>query len=344
VAAERARRNATRARKKAAALRREQASYAELLDAIKEVYTQPMPKITPPKPQPRRGTVLTPVLLLSDLHAGVIYDAHKMGALGRFDETIFAERISQLATEVIQIVAGLRATHTVNRIVLACAGDYIDGRTVHKGQLLDTVPLVQQVRFSTEAVAQQLIAPLARAFSEIRTVSVPGNHGRVGERGELDFVGDNLDVLWLDTLALRCQGISNIRWDRTDGAWKLFTLHGHRFLLHHGDTAKGPAHTPVVGARNHRRNFESVAHTKVDVTLSGHLHAPGLSVDGYSYHISNGCLPGPGSYGVSLGLTSAPSQTLITVTDQQPVAGHYPIQLATRDELLTIRPIDFDVA
>jgi hypothetical protein len=93
VATERARQRAALAQREARALRRSAAGCEDMIEAVREVYaSEPPIKEKVPKPQVQRGTVLRPILLLSDLHAGVIYDAHKMGGLGRFDETIFAEK------------------------------------------------------------------------------------------------------------------------------------------------------------------------------------------------------------------------------------------------------------
>lgn len=335
------------ARASTRAMARSQVGYDDLIEAVRDEFAlNPPPKVQVPRPHINGSKpVLTPVLLLSDLHTGPIYKRGRMQGLTEFNDAVFAQRIYRLCEAVLEITESLRSMHTVNRLILAFGGDNIEGRLIFPGQANHTKGLVRQFRLFSEIIAVGLIEPLAATFERIDERDVPGNHGRSGHKEDgLDSVEDSLDVLAMDMLKLRCAHLSNVHWDRTDGDFKLFQLHGWNFLLHHGDNASGgETHTPTTRARSFKRNFESVAHQKIDVTLSGHLHSAGLAMDNFSTNITNGSIPGAGPYGVKLGYNTPPVQTLVTVSDKYPIHGHYPIWLATRNECITLEPENLDV-
>lgn len=342
---ERALTRARVARRRERAIARHHLTYEDLLRAIQlEALTGPKIEVTPPQPRISGKPIITPVLLLSDLHGGACYERDASGGLIEFDYTLFGDRILRLTEAVLEIIDAQRSFHTINRLVIAWGGDNFEGRTIFEGQDRETLGLVRQFRLTTQVMHEALLVPLARAVPQIIMKQVPGNHGRLGSKEQnLDPVQDSLDVLWMDYLQLRAQDIPNIQWDHTEGRFKLFKLHGWQFLLHHGDLATGgAAHTPTTRARQYKRDFESVAHTKIDVSLSGHLHGAGMALDGFSTNITNGCVPGGSPYSVDLGYNSPPIQTLITVSDRFPVHSHWPIWLATRDECLTVEADDLD--
>jgi hypothetical protein len=339
---------ATVARRRERALAKTQINYADLIAVVREEFESgPQITVTPPSPSPKNEKpVLTPVLLISDLHDGATYPREKMQGLSSFDHAAFAQRIYRLSEAVQEIIEAQRAFHTINHMVMAWGGDNFEGRTIFEGQDRETRGLLSQFRLSTQVIHEGLLVPLARLVPRITMKKVPGNHGRLGSKKHpMDSVDDSLDLLWMDYLELRAHAIPNIAWDHEDGDFKLFTLHGWQFLLHHGDKANnGEAHTPTIRARSFKRGFESVAHMKVDVALSGHLHGAGMAMDGFSTNITNGAVPGGSPYSAGLGYNSPPIQTLITVSDRYPIHAHYPIWLATRDECITTKSDNLDMA
>ena len=70
-------------------------------------------------------------------------------------------------------------------------GDIIEGSTIYKGQkrALDLIT-IDQVSQGVEYFSQ-FIYELAKHFPKVKCYGVPGNHGRIGDKGE-NWMMDNL--------------------------------------------------------------------------------------------------------------------------------------------------------
>lgn len=197
------------------------------------------------------------IQLISDVQLGQKLGKNETGGLGEYNFSIFKQRIAFL----LQSIKDVKTYHTNPPDVLRLffLGDIIDGSTIFKGQRgridLSTIDQV------TEAVEYfcQFIYELAKEFPEVKCYGIPGNHGRIGDKGE-GAAGDNLDMLvyrWMkDRLAL--SGVKNVSFDISESWYQLVYVNGWVFLLEHGDSFKGWAGIPFYGAQRTKMNFQDL--------------------------------------------------------------------------------------
>ena len=276
------------------------------------------------------------ILHVSDSQVGQFVSADHTGGLGQYDYPTFCRRMARYRSNIGRI---LRYTpNPTPTCYLALGGDIVDGSTVFRGQQrqIDLVT-VRQVTSAYEQFAV-LIQDLLEMFDNVVVVSVPGNHGRIGLKGE-NAPHDSYD--WLLTYFLeerfkRSEHANRIRWYYPETWWALFEVRGFKFLLAHGDEFKSWLNIPFYGADRYRGKmrelFHSLTGTKVDFdyVLTGHHH------EAAAFHCMylNGCWPGGSEFSLQkLQAGGIPSQNMLGVHEKRGVAWYRQVFLAERNEL-----------
>ena len=336
-------RRLTEAERTAKEMGRIAANRADLIDEIRrDVEHQPVIYVQPPRPDrsPRKPRSL--ILFLSDVHVGQLAVRSDLGGLGGYDLGVYEERIGRVADKTLAIADDLRAGGPVDHLVIVFGGDIIDGRDIHPGHDHQSIPMGAQLRRGSEIMARRLMAPLASGFPRITCYQIPGNHGRIGRKGQLTIAGDSLDLVFGDYLKFRCEGMGNIEWRPQETWFAHFTLHGHAYFAAHGDAFKSWAGTPFYGATRYMGRIQSMLHRPIDALLVGHHHSPASFGSGHSNIVMNGSVVGTGSFGSWLGFASPPVQKLILSSADYAAATVYDLILASRAESLTEVPDDLD--
>lgn len=279
------------------------------------------------------------VLFLSDIHTGQMYDDATGGGLGRYNLKIMQQRAKTLASKVVHIKEDLSRSAPVEHLVIIYGGDHIDGRTIHPGHDHESAGIVDQLRQGPEIMARLLMRPLAKAFNKVDVFAVPGNHGRMGRKGELNRVSDSLDLVFMDILQQRCSPLKNVTWHPWNSWFQWFKLHGHSFFVAHGDAFSSWLGIPFYGAQRYKQKVESLINEPLDVLMVGHHHSPAHWHTAFSNIIMNGSWVGTGNFGAWLGLGGAPTQKLVLVTDEYAAATTYDIILENRQVMLSAKPI-----
>jgi hypothetical protein len=218
-------------------------------------------------------------------------------------------------------------------------GDLVDGRDIHPGHDHESVGIGLQLRVGPEVFARCLIGPLAAEFAEVEVVAFPGNHGRLGKKGQLDQVRDSLDLVFVDILELHCAGMANVTWHPRTTWFSYFTLHGHTYFASHGDNFKAWSGIPFYGAQRNKMNVESMINHTLDCILTGHHHTPAGFWRGYGKVIMNGSFVGASTFGSWLGYGGPPVQKLLLVDDTYACASEFDLILADVAECLTLEPL-----
>lgn len=314
---------------------------ADLLDALRSEFAA-QPKLTVTRPSSRYTGQRAPrtlVLHLSDIHVGQLFNREKNGGLGEYSLEVFTERTHRLTDKVAALHEDLQRSGAVDRLVIVFNGDLVDGRDIHPGHDHQSVGMAAQLRIGPEVLAQAMLAPLAERFHQIDVFACPGNHGRIGKKGQLDRVEDSLDLVFMDILKLRCSGMDNINWHAWDKYFAWFELHGHTYFCAHGDAFKSWLNIPIYGAERYKSRIESLINRKIDVMMVGHHHSPANWATAFTNVVMNGSWVGTGDFGSWLGMGGAPTQKMVLVSDDFACATVYDLILADKKECLTAKPV-----
>lgn len=327
-----------------AVLKRHEAARLEFLeDFDRLIARRPVVSVVPPR-QPKAGTrrARSLILFLSDVHMGQLME--QSSGLGKYDMAVMNERINRLSEEVMAITQDLRAGGPVDRLVIVWGGDIVDGRDIHPGHDWQSVPLVEQIDGGGQVLIESLLKPLAEYFPVVHNRVIPGNHGRIGKKGQLHRTGDSADMILGRYLQRLTAGMPNMDWHQAESWYSIFRLHGHNYVAAHGDAFKAFAGIPFYGAARYLQRLSAMFHVVPDALMVGHHHNAAAFPQGWSNIVMNGSVVGTGEFGAFLGYSGPPIQKLLLVSDDYAVATQFDLILSTRQEMVTATFDDLDAA
>lgn len=251
-----------RAKEKSADL--EEAVYRAARDAATVVGT-PKPIQSPPRG--RRKSPEVALLALTDWQGG------KRTASYNLD--VCEERIRLAIQKAIKLTEIQRSDHPVDEIVVALQGDLVEGANIFPGQAFEIDAHMFDQVFRIASLVEQSLISLLGAFSRVTVYEVPGNHGRVGRRGE-NPRESNLDMVVYRIVHERLSAQPNLKWDIGSGWYRLIEIGDYRALLTHGDAIKSfGGNVPAFGILRKANAWASgaIPHSFSSI-LMGHFHTP----------------------------------------------------------------------
>ena len=261
------------------------------------------------------------VIVISDVHVGSWVSPEATGGLGDYSYEVFVRRLDRLIKAVFSILSYM--PHHVPRIHVVFAGDIVDGARIFKGHARQTDLIVaQQVIRAYERFAH-LIAVLASIKGvEVVVSTVPGNHGRIGDKGELSPT-DNFDWLvgWFLQERFDLLGVKNVRFNLPETWWMLLKVRETAFHVSHGDSFRSWAGIPFYGALRYKQKLRELLRETFakggdgeppdfDALITGHfhelayfggIHMNGTFVGGSEYSLKDLQVGGP-PYQLMLGV------------------------------------------
>lgn len=277
----------------------------------------------------------TIVLMISDIQAGTYISKESTGGLNEYNWDILEKQFDKLYYGLEEIVTRHKMVAPIKSLHVHLIGDIVEGWDIFRGQannldhdigsqLLDIVDLIADFLDRARTL-----------FEHIHVVGVPGNHGRIGKRGEnLHYV--NYDYIVYMMVKKILSKYHEFTWQITKSWWQVDKIYDYNFLMFHGDDIKSWQGIPYYGidraAKNYRELLETIK-IKYDYMEIGHFHMPselpGVTVEKFI----NGCWPGGSIYAMKgLGTSSVPIQKLFAVHPKQGVTYRYPIRLIVTDE------------
>jgi len=276
------------------------------------------------------------VIVISDVHVGSWVNTDATGGLGEYSYEVFVRRLDRLITAVFSILKYM--PHHVPRIHVVFAGDIVDGARIFRGHARQTDLIVaKQVTHAYERFAH-LIAVLAGIEGvEVVVSSVPGNHGRIGDKGEL-APNDNFDWLlaWFLRERFDLMNVQNVRFNIPETWWMLLKVRETSFHVSHGDGFRGWAGIPFYGALRYKQKLRELLRETFaksgdgeppdfDALITGHFHE--LAYFGGIY--MNGTFVGGSEYSLKdLQVGGPPYQLMLGVHDTIGVAWSRKLVLA----------------
>ena len=280
---------------------REQSRFEQMLDCAKEVadkFNKEKPVLNNP-PILRSGSRQA-VLLLSDLHIGIVNDNY----WNKYDVDIMKDRMSYLKQRVIQIAL----ENDVNRIRVCCIGDIISGLIHNTIRLENRENVVEQTILAIEVIVE-LLQSLSALFKVDLYYSV-GNHERISANKSDSLDKENFGYFILYSLRYRLMDNKyiSIHDNIIDDEIITFNVFNDKIVATHGNNF-GNLNTYIP-------KLTSMLGYVPDYVCVGHLHQPIERSYGSTELIVNPSFSGVDTYAKNMGLVGKPMQKLLLFSEE----------------------------
>lgn len=251
------------------------------------------------------------VLLLSDLHIGIVNDNH----WNKYDTEEMYRRVSFLRTRVTQIAMDT----DIKKIHVCLLGDVVSGIIHSTIRLENREDIVKQCLIASEVISE-LLSHLATLFEVDFYMSV-GNHGRVSSNKSDSLDKENFEYFIKEMITLRCSNVEGLRVvdNSIDDEIISFKVFDKTLVCSHGDK--------FGNLSNYIPKITSMMGQVPDYVCIGHLHNHMESSYGKTELIVNPSFSGVDTYAKNLGLVGRPSQKMLIFSEEYGKESTYQIYL-----------------
>ena len=198
------------------------------------------------------------VIVISDCQIGSWVKEDQTGGLGGYTYESFVRRLDRMKNAVFSILSYMPNKVPVVHVVLA--GDIVDGGRIFKGHARQTDLIVaKQVVLAYERLAHFIAWLAGMEGVQVKVSVVPGNHGRIGDKGELS-PNDNFDWLtgWFLRERFELLNVKNVQFNLPDTWWMLLKVRETVFHVSHGDDFKAWSGIPFYGALRYKQRLREL--------------------------------------------------------------------------------------
>ena len=191
-----------------------------------------------------------------------------------YDMATCEERVELLADKIDILTNIQRAEHPVDHAVLAFGGDMLEGLNIFPGQAFEVeAPLYEQL-FGVARLEETLIRRMLATFDTVKVVAEPGNHGRLGRKGDWPAT-DNTDRMAYEIVRQRFADEKRVIWVPYLSWHQMIEIDAYRALLIHGDEIKSfGGNTPAYGILRKVTSWSSGVTAPFQDVYIGHYHTP----------------------------------------------------------------------
>lgn len=250
---------------------------------------------------------------LNDIHYGANVDNYWCC----YNSTVCSQMIERYVEKIIAI----GALHRSENCIIWANGDMISGNIHYQIAVSNNENLIEQVIGVSELIAQ-FIDALRPHFSNVKFVSVAGNHSRVDQKDK-SLLGERLDDLigWYLKARMACCDDVQIEFGaRIDPTMYLINVRGKNYVGVHGDYDPTPAHI---------QTLQAMAECPVYAVLLGHKHHNKQETVQGIRTIMSGSFLGMDDFCVQRRIYGRPEQ-LVCVCDSSGIVCSYDIDLSTK--------------
>ena len=272
----------------------------------------------------------TPVLFISDIHAGEYVNSAEVMGKNAYDWNIMERRFETVFSTAVELLTKHLALPKYDGIVVPLGGDLVSGE-IHEELKETNEKSVLECTFELSAILAGHLKRLADVFGHVFVPGIPGNHGRMDRKPRAKgYVATNADYHTYRQIARLLQGDDRFEFNFPLSRDVRFDVAGRRFLLTHGDQFHGGDSMigpigPIMRGDVRKRTNAALGLAKdqeYDTMLCGHFHTtimlPSLIV--------NGSLKGLDEYTMGLNVRQEhPSQMLFTVHPKHGITWFIPI-------------------
>lgn len=260
------------------------------------------------KPSANRATAIA---VLSDWHVEETVTFEQTAGQNQFNLDVADKRIAELAERLGTLIEHERRLVSIDRIVLACLGDFISGH-IHE-ELLETTSAAPMEAMRWAAARLRSIIDMAAGMAkEVVVVTQPGNHSRSTPKIRMSTEHRHSYEHNAYLMMAAAESRKNVRWEVAEGYLGYIDLDGFIVRYHHGHSIgryQGgiggitiPANKAIAAWNRSRR---------ADLDIFGHWHQFGWLRGRY---VSNGSLVGMNAFSLRIRADAeAPCQSLVIV-------------------------------
>lgn len=240
------------------------------------------------------------VLLLSDLHIGIVNDNH----WNKYDIEEMYKRMSFLRSRITQITMD----SSVKKINVCLLGDVVSGIIHSTIRLENREDIVKQCLIASEVISE-LLSHLATLFEVDFYMSI-GNHGRVNSNKSESLDKENFEYFIKEMISLRCSNVEGLKIlnNPIDEEIISFSVFDKFLVCSHGDK--------FGNLSNYIPKITSMLRQVPDYVCIGHLHNHVENSYGNTELIVNPSFSGVDTYAKNLGLIGRPSQKMIVFSKE----------------------------
>lgn len=218
-----------------------------------------------------------PTLFASDWHWAEVVYPKQVAGLNKYNLEIAHMRAHRLIEGTIDLLRAHMVNPTYPGIVFALGGDMVSGG-IHEELLATDEVEIMPTLIDLFGVLVWCIKTLADEFGNVFIPCVTGNHGRATKK--IRAKGRNYtsyDWLLYQFLAKFFENDKRISFLIPDGPDCLYRVYNHRYLLTHGDQARGGDGVigmlgPVIRMDHRKRSRAGQIDQSYDTMLLGHFH------------------------------------------------------------------------
>ena len=187
-------------------------------------------------------------------------------------------RVEKFARKIALLTEIQRAAHPVSRAHLMFGGDMIENVDIFPGQAYEVEDTLFGQMFRCVRIGTNLINNLlGMGFEEVEVTAEPGNHGRIGRKGQFP-AKDNADRMVYEITRLHFADNPRVVWNGDSGGWhQQLHIGNYHAMLIHGDEIKSfGGNTPAFGLLRKGTAWSSgvVDLPKGFDIYFGHFHTP----------------------------------------------------------------------
>lgn len=280
---------------------REQTRFEQMLECARDcadMFDKDKPLLSNP-PVLRSGNK-EGILLLSDLHIGIVNNNH----WNKYDVEVMKERMSYLKQRVIQI--GLE--NNLSRLRVVCIGDIISGLIHSTIRLENRENVVEQSIIASEVISE-LLQSLCTLF-KVDLYYAVGNHERISASKSDSLDKENFGYFILEMIQLRCKDLNGltIHENTVDDEIITFDVFRDKIVATHGNNF-GNLNTYIP-------KLTSMLGYVPDYVCVGHLHQPVEKSYGNTELIINPSFSGVDTYAKNIGLVGKPMQKFMIFSEE----------------------------
>lgn len=253
------------------------------LETVKEIIHEvKRGKLNPPKwTAPTRIGVNTgiPTLFLSDWHWDEVVRPEQVNYVNAYNRKIATRRLNTCFTKCVDLLINHMAKPEYPYIVVAMGGDMLSGNIHEELRETNEAPIAKSII----NLRDNLIAGLdmlADRFGRVCVYAIPGNHGRFDHKPRFkNKVYDNFEWLLYQFLLQHYLDRQDDRFffKISDSPDCLFDVYNTKYLMTHGDQAKGGegvsgAFSPIVRMDLKKRKRQMAIKQYYDYLMAGHWH------------------------------------------------------------------------
>ena len=239
----------------------------KIVDAIKSL--PPMPtkmRIGCPFTKVRKDIEQTGLLVVSDIHAGSVYEVHGLYGeiVNKYDMDTMKARMNKLSDLMIKEYED-SITVDYDRLVIAFTGDIFENmlRMTSLTKLKD--PVIDTVIETSEFLSQWVNQVASRLGVPVKVIIIGGNHDTCSFLGSRPrFEDENLAKIVQKFMEIRLEGCPEIEIaPYSDTGFE--TIYGTNILFEHGEDSN---------LQTTLEYFSNLYNVDIDEIYSGHLHRP----------------------------------------------------------------------